>query len=77
MPYSIRMPDGTVIQNIPDELTPEQAKLKILADKRFEKFTPKSTLWEDAKDLGASLTSGASSLAGLANDAGLLLGIGF
>ena len=29
MAYSIRMPDGTVVANIPDEVTPEQAKAKI------------------------------------------------
>jgi hypothetical protein len=30
MPYSIRLPDGTLVQNIPDEVTPQQAKAKIL-----------------------------------------------
>ena len=30
MPYSIRLPDGTLVQNIPDEITPQQAKQRIL-----------------------------------------------
>ena len=30
MPYAIRLPDGTLVENIPDEVTPEQAKQRIL-----------------------------------------------
>lgn len=30
MTYSIRLPDGTLVQNIPDDVTPEAAKAKIL-----------------------------------------------
>jgi hypothetical protein len=31
MPYAIRLPDGTLVQNIPDDLPPEQAKRRIIA----------------------------------------------
>ena len=31
MPYSIRLPDGTLVNNIPDEVTPEEAKRRIIA----------------------------------------------
>lgn len=30
MPYAIRLPDGTLVENIPDEVNPEQAKQRIL-----------------------------------------------
>lgn len=30
MPYAIRLPDGTLVENIPDEITPQQAKQRIL-----------------------------------------------
>lgn len=31
MPYSIRLPDGALVQNIPDDLPPEEAKRRIVA----------------------------------------------
>lgn len=31
MPYSIRLPDGALVQNIPDDLPPEEAKQRIIA----------------------------------------------
>lgn len=31
MPYAIRLPDGTLIKDIPDEITPEQAKQRIMS----------------------------------------------
>ncbi len=30
MPYAIRLPDGTLVENIPDSVTPQQAKQRIL-----------------------------------------------
>jgi hypothetical protein len=41
MPYSIRLPNGSLVQNIPDEVTPQQAKAKILA-RRPELLNPKA-----------------------------------
>jgi hypothetical protein len=31
MPYSIRLPDGALVQNIPDDMPPEEAKRRIIA----------------------------------------------
>ena len=31
MAYSIRLPDGSLVENIPDEITPEAAKAKLLS----------------------------------------------
>ena len=33
MTYSIRLPDGTLVRNIPDDITPEEAKARIVADR--------------------------------------------
>lgn len=74
MPYTVQLPDGSEIE-FPDDVSKEQARTIILSDKRFNKYVPKSSIGQDIKDLGASLVSGGSGLAGLANDAGLLLGI--
>jgi hypothetical protein len=40
MAYSIRLPDGTLVRNIPDELSPEQAKEKII--KAYPQYAPES-----------------------------------
>ena len=61
MAYSIRLPDGTLVQNIPDELSPEAAKAKILASR--PDLAPKERTWgEAATDIGASAVSGLGSL---------------
>ena len=31
MPYSIQLPDGTLVENIPDEIDPSTAKARIIA----------------------------------------------
>ena len=41
MAYSIRLPDGTLVENIPDEVTPEAAKSKLL--QQFPQFAPAPT----------------------------------
>jgi len=61
MPYSIRMPDGALVQNIPDELSPEAAKAQII--QRLPQYGPKERTWgEAATDIGASAISGIGSL---------------
>lgn len=50
MAYSIRLPDGTSVDNIPDEVTPEAAKARIL-QQRPELFGTQ----KPAKDAGFSL----------------------
>jgi len=39
MAYSIRLPDGTLVENIPDSVTPEEAKRRIIA--QYPEFGPK------------------------------------
>jgi hypothetical protein len=38
MAYSIRLPDGTLVRNIPDELSPEEAKARII--KAYPQYAP-------------------------------------
>jgi hypothetical protein len=40
MAYSIRLPDGTLVRNIPDELSPEEAKARII--KAYPQYAPES-----------------------------------
>lgn len=64
MPYSIRLPDGTLVQNIPDSLTPEQAKAKII--KEMPQYGAADRTWgEAATDIGAAGLKGIGSLAQL------------
>ena len=61
MSYSIRMPDGTLVENIPDELSPEAAKARIIQS--MPQYAPKERTWgEAAKDIGAGAVSGIGSL---------------
>jgi len=64
MPYSIRLPDGTLVQNIPDSLTPEQAKAKIIKEMPQYGATDR-TFGEAATDIGAAGLKGIGSLAQL------------
>jgi hypothetical protein len=65
MPYNIRLPDGTLVQNIPDNITPPQAKAMIIQkrpDLAGPQPLPERSWGEAAKDIGAGLVSGAGSL---------------
>ena len=55
MPYSIRLPDGTLVENIPDDLSPEEAKRRILRARPDLAPPPK-------EGLGAALRGGAERL---------------
>lgn len=55
MPYSIRLPDGTLVKNIPDDLSPEEAKRRILRVRPDLAPPPK-------EGLGAALRGGAERL---------------
>jgi hypothetical protein len=55
------MPDGTLVENIPDELSPEAAKARIIQS--MPQYAPKERTWgEAAKDIGAGAVSGIGSL---------------
>ena len=58
MAYSIRLPDGTLVQGIPDEVTPEQAKAKILQSRPDLMPAPKPAPFS-VRDLALSLGEGA------------------
>ena len=70
MAYSIRLPDGSLVENIPDEITPEAAKARILQYRPDLAPPPsvpaapsKQRTWgEAAKDIGAGVVSGIGSL---------------
>jgi hypothetical protein len=57
MAYSIELPDGTLVEDIPDGVTPEQAKAKIL--KWRPELGSKERTWGEAlTDIPASITGG-------------------
>jgi hypothetical protein len=61
MAYSIRLPDGSLVENIPDEVTPQEAKARILRAR--PDFAPKERTWgEAATDVGAGIVSGVGSV---------------
>ena len=58
MTYAIRLPDGTLVQNIPDEVTPEEAKKRLLT--AMPELGGTQRTWGEAgTDIGAALLSGA------------------
>jgi hypothetical protein len=61
MAYSIRLPDGTSVDNIPDDVTPQEAKARILRAR--PDLAPKErTTGEAFKDVGAGVVSGVGSI---------------
>lgn len=63
MPYSIRLPDGALVQNIPDDLPPEEAKRRIIAAGLIKPpAPPETTLLGGAKELFKGLVPGAVGL---------------
>lgn len=61
MPYAIRLPDGTLVENIPDSVTPEAAKAKI-AQSMPQYGSKERTYGEAFSDIGAAGLSGIGSL---------------
>lgn len=60
MPYAIRLPDGTLVQNIPDDLAPEEAKRRIIAAGLVK--APETTILGQIKEAGKGLIPGAVGL---------------
>lgn len=59
MAYSIRLPDGTLVENIPDDLSPEEAKKRIV--KAFPQFAPPtSTTRRVLGDVPVGIAQGAT-----------------
>ena len=64
MPYSIRLPDGVLVENIPDEMTPEQAKAKIVsAYPQYAPKPPSRTLMGTLGDVSTTFNKGLLGLA--------------
>ena len=63
MPYAIRLPDGTLVENIPDDLPPEQAKRRIIAAGLIKAPPPpETTILGQVKEFGKGLIPGAVGL---------------
>ena len=60
MAYSIRLPDGTLVSDIPDEVTPEAAKARLI--QQFPELAPKTTVGGYAKEALKGIPSGAIGL---------------
>jgi hypothetical protein len=63
MPYDIRLPDGTLVNNIPDDIDPVAAKAKLLEAYPDLALGEKRTWGEAATDVAASFGKGLGSLA--------------
>jgi len=75
MPYNVRLPDGRVVSDIPDDVSKEDARKKILES--FPDLAAKQKRgWGEAlTDVGASLATGVGQLAQLPGQVAELTGI--
>jgi hypothetical protein len=75
MTYDIRLPDGTLVENIPDDLDPKDAKARILQAYPELALGESRTIGETVTDVGASLGKGIGSLVQIPGQvAGLITG---
>jgi hypothetical protein len=75
MPYNIQLPDGTLVENIPDDLDPSAAKAKILNAYPELALNEKRTFGQAATDIAAGLGKGVAGLAQLPGQVGELMGV--
>ena len=75
MPYNIQLPDGTLVENIPDDLDPSAAKAKILNAYPELALNEKRTFGQAATDFAAGLGKSAAVLAQLPGEVGELMGV--
>jgi len=75
MPYNVRLPDGRIVSDIPDDVSKEDARKKILES--FPDLAAKQKRgWGEAlTDVGASLATGVGQLAQLPGQVAELTGI--
>ena len=75
MPYDIQLPDGTLVDNIPDDINPKDAKARILQAYPELALGESRTIGETVTDVGASLGKGIGSLVQIPGQvAGLITG---
>lgn len=60
MPYSIELPDGRLVEGIPDEITPQEAKRRIIAAGLVK--APETTVLGETKEFFKGLAPGAVGL---------------
>ena len=75
MPYNIQLPDGTLVENIPDDLDPSAAKAKILNAYPELALNEKRTWGEAATDIAAEVGKSVAGLAQLPGQVGELMGV--
>jgi len=75
MPYNIQLPDGTLVENIPDDLDPSAAKAKILNAYPELALNEKRTFGQAATDIAAEVGKSVAGLAQLPGQIGELMGV--
>lgn len=75
MPYNVRLPNGYIVEGIPDDVSQEDARKKILQSFPELGATEKRTWGEAFTDVGASLAKGVGQLAQVPGQVGTLLGV--
>ena len=74
MPYNVQLPDGRVVEGIPDDVSREDARKQILQSFPDIAAKEKRSWGEAATDIGASLVKGVGQLAQLPGQIGELTG---
>ena len=75
MPYNVRLPNGYIVEGIPDDVSQEDARKKILQSFPELGATEKRTWGQAFTDVGASLAKGVGQLAQVPGQVGTLLGV--
>lgn len=75
MPYNVRLPDGRIVSDIPDDVSKEDARKKILESFPDIAAKEKRTWGEALTDVGASFVSGVGQLAQVPGQLAELAGI--
>ena len=75
MPYNVRLPNGYIVEGIPDDVSQADARKQILQSFPELGATEKRTWGEAFTDVGASLAKGVGQLAQVPGQLGTVLGV--
>ena len=75
MPYNVQLPDGRLVEGIPDDVSHEDARKQILQSFPDIAAKEKRSWGEAATDIGASLVKGVGQLAQVPGQIGELTGV--
>lgn len=75
MPYNVRLPNGYIVEGIPDDVSQADARKQILQSFPELGATDKRTWGEALTDVGASLAKGVGQLAQVPGQLGTLMGV--